>query len=60
VWNGLPGLTRLSGFTERRNAVTRIWKAVPNPNQTYNTPRGGNRMPEQLPGDAGKFEPCMP
>jgi len=28
VWNGLPGLTRLTRFTDRKTAVTRIWKAL--------------------------------
>jgi hypothetical protein len=28
IWNGIPGLTRLKKFTDRKTAVTRIWKAI--------------------------------
>src|SRR5438477_9509653 len=28
VWNGIPGLTRVKGFTNRSVAIARIWKAV--------------------------------
>jgi len=31
VWNGLPGLTSVSKFTDRRTAITRIWKALQDP-----------------------------
>jgi hypothetical protein len=28
VWNGIPGLTPVKKFTDRKSAVTRIWKAI--------------------------------
>jgi hypothetical protein len=28
VWNGIPGLTPVKKFTDRKTAVTRIWKAI--------------------------------
>jgi len=31
AWNGLPGVTPVSRFTDRSTAVTRIWKALQNP-----------------------------
>ena len=31
VWNGLPGLTPVSKFTDRRTAIARIWKALQDP-----------------------------
>jgi NAD-dependent oxidoreductase involved in siderophore biosynthesis len=31
VWNGLPGLTPVSKFTDRKTAITRIWKALQDP-----------------------------
>jgi hypothetical protein len=31
MWNGLPGVIPVSRFTDRKTAVTRIWKAVRNP-----------------------------
>src|SRR3989475_9251521 len=27
VWNGIPGLTPVQKFTDRKSAVSRIWKA---------------------------------
>ena len=30
VWNGLPGVTPLSKFTDRKTAVARIWKRLQN------------------------------
>ena len=30
VWNGLPGVTALSRFTDRNTAVARIWKTLQN------------------------------
>ena len=27
-WNGIPGLTPVKKFTDRKLAVTRIWKAI--------------------------------
>jgi hypothetical protein len=31
VWNGQPGLSPVSKFTDRRTAITRIWKALQDP-----------------------------
>jgi hypothetical protein len=31
MWNGLPGVTPVSRFTDRKTAVMRIWKALRNP-----------------------------
>jgi len=28
IWNGIPGLTPVKKFTDRKTAVTRIWKAI--------------------------------
>jgi hypothetical protein len=28
IWNGLPGVTRVSKFTDRKTAVRRIWQAL--------------------------------
>src|SRR5713101_3322113 len=28
VWNGIPGLTPVKKFTNRKSAVSRIWKAI--------------------------------
>src|SRR6266516_2381677 len=28
VWNGIPGLTPVKKFTDRKSAVRRIWKAI--------------------------------
>jgi hypothetical protein len=28
VWNGIPGLTPVKKFTDRKSAVARIWKAI--------------------------------
>ena len=28
VWNGIPGLTPVKKFTNRKSAITRIWKAI--------------------------------
>src|SRR3989442_11853852 len=28
VWNGIPGLTPVKKFTNRKSAVARIWKAI--------------------------------
>src|ERR1700694_4838884 len=28
VWNGIPGLTSVKKFTDRKSAVARIWKAL--------------------------------
>ena len=36
AWNGLPGVTPVSRFTDRSTAVTRIWKALQNPSGTTN------------------------
>ncbi len=30
LWNGLPGVTPVKRFTDRRTALDRIWKALPN------------------------------
>src|SRR5438132_13327125 len=28
VWNGIPGLTPVKKFTDRKSAIARIWKAI--------------------------------
>jgi len=28
VWNGIPGLTPVKKFTDRKSGVARIWKAI--------------------------------
>src|SRR5882724_4453769 len=28
IWNGIPGLTPVKKFTDRKSAVSRIWKAI--------------------------------
>src|SRR5207253_3437577 len=28
VWNGIPGLTPVKKFADRKSAVSRIWKAI--------------------------------
>jgi len=28
IWNGIPGLTPVKKFTDRKSAITRIWKAI--------------------------------
>src|SRR5258706_10997392 len=38
IWNGIPGLTPVKKFTDRKSAVARIWKAI----QSLN----GGRAPE--------------
>ena len=30
LWNGIPGLTPVKKFTDRKSAVSRIWKAIQN------------------------------
>src|SRR5882724_3084083 len=30
VWNGIPGLTPVKKFTDRKSAIARIWKAIQN------------------------------
>src|SRR5258708_18288662 len=30
VWNGIPGLTPVKKFTDRKSAVSRIWKTIQN------------------------------
>jgi hypothetical protein len=53
VWNGIPGLTPVKKFTDRKSAVGRIWNAI----QSLN---GGN--PEQAatpaPKRANKAKPA--
>ena len=36
VWNGLPGLTPVSKFTDRRTAIARIWMALQDPVESTN------------------------
>lgn len=28
IWNGIPGLTPVNKFTDRKSAISRIWKAI--------------------------------
>jgi hypothetical protein len=39
MWNGLPGVTPVSRFTDRKTAVMRIWKALRNPAGAANDSR---------------------
>ncbi len=45
VWNGLPGLTPVSKFTDRRTAITRIWKALQDPVESTNASHAASPKP---------------
>ena len=36
IWNGIPGLVPIMKFTDRKTAVTRIWKAIQSLGGTHN------------------------
>jgi hypothetical protein len=40
IWNSLPGETPVKKFTDRKKAVTRIWKAI----QSLDTPQGAKEV----------------
>jgi len=42
VWNGLPGLTPVSKFTDRKTAITRIWRALRDPVESTNASHPGS------------------
>ena len=58
VWNGIPGVTRVSKFTSRKIAAERIWKAIQGlgdaPKKTK--PEAGVPAPEPKPEIAGIHE----
>jgi len=37
IWNGIPGLTSVKKFTDRKVATTRIWKAVQSLGESIST-----------------------
>jgi hypothetical protein len=48
VWNGIPGLTPVKKFTDRKSAVVRIWKAITEaattaPERANKPKAGGNK-----------------
>ena len=45
VWNGLPGLSPVSKFTDRRTAITRIWKALQDPVESTNASHAASAKP---------------
>ena len=45
VWNGLPGLTSVSKFTDRRTAITRIWKALQDPVESTKASHAASAKP---------------
>ena len=51
VWNGIPGLTPVKKFTDRKSAVVRIWKAI----QSLDG-GGATEMATTAPGRAGKVK----
>jgi hypothetical protein len=59
VWNGIPGLTAVKKFTDRKSAVTRIWKAIPSLNGNSSAEPASsapNRPKKEKP--AGKVRPA--
>jgi hypothetical protein len=60
VWNGVPGLTPLSKFTDRKTAITRIWKALRDPLESTNAShpgsakRGGGRRVRAMAREGSK------
>jgi hypothetical protein len=58
IWNSLPGATPVRKFTDRRKAVTRIWKAIPSLCQpgtpaTLVAPQTPDVAPEELAAKTG-------
>jgi len=47
MWNGLPGVTPVSRFTDRKTAVTRIWKALQYPAGAANGPAASAKRARQ-------------
>jgi phosphopentomutase len=43
VWNGIPGLTPVKKFTDRKSGVARIWKAIQSLAGTALSSRVGER-----------------
>src|SRR5712664_1892993 len=44
LWNGLPGVTPVKRFTDRKTALDRIWKALANGSATSTTRAKGSRQ----------------
>jgi Protein of unknown function (DUF3489) len=44
LWNGLPGLTPVSKFTDRKTALRRIWKALQDPVESTNGSHPSSRQ----------------
>ena len=67
VWNGIPGLTPVKKFTDRKSAVRRIWKAIQSldggsPAETATAapkaPKKAKRAPKPKPAKAAKTKPA--
>jgi Protein of unknown function (DUF3489) len=50
IWNGIPGLTPVKKFTDRKSALTRIWKAIQS--------LGGGTQAETAPEQPKKTAPA--
>jgi hypothetical protein len=55
LWNGLPGVTPVKRFTDRKTALNRIWKALANGSAKTTTRAKGSR-----PSRARSEKPMMP
>ena len=67
VWNGIPGLTPVKKFTDRKSAAARIWKAIQSldggsPADTATAapkaPKKAKRAPKPKPAKAAKTKPA--
>src|SRR5205085_6020590 len=56
VWNGLPGLTPVSKFMDRRTAIARIWKALQDPVESTHASakRRGSRRTKAVAREGSK------
>jgi hypothetical protein len=57
VWNGIPGLTPVKKFTNRKSAVSRIWKAIQSldgGNSAETAPMAAAPKPTKKPKAAAK------
>ena len=55
LWNGLPGVTPVKRFTDRKTALNRIWKALANGSAKSTTRAKGSRQSR-----ARSEKPMMP
>ena len=67
IWNGIPGLTPVKKFTDRKSAVRRIWRASRSldggsPAETATAapkaPKKAKRAPKPKPAKAAKTKPA--